>query len=252
MKLIKIFSEHTDEKKRLYSVPRFQKEFNSKAQKELRRRLDLERGLEYSKLDPAKEYPKDIVDEGIRRGRSLNSQPVQTKNLKERAKELKKSKRIKFLKKGAKATAIGVGAVGVGVGIKKAVDNHKEKKLLKEYREQLKTYSIFSKLFPKKNEVPNYLGLPVKISGKINQENLGKEIWENEMKEWEYSPLNSKYKKTDFQKFLKNLEIEKVPKKDWLGDDEELTVCLKDDFYLGWWNIYLDKNGKISNISFND
>lgn len=119
-------------------------------------------------------------------------------------------------------------------------------------REQLKSYSIFSRFFPKKNEVPNYLGLPVKISGKINQENLGKEIWENEMKEWEYSPLNSKYKKTDFQKFLKNLDIEKVPKKDWLGDDEELTVCLKDDFYLGWWNIYLDKNGKISNISFND
>ena len=134
-----------------YKIKRFsfsQKEFNSKAQKELRRRLDLERGLEYSKLDPAKEYQKDIVDEGIRRGRSLNSQPVQTKNLKERAKELKKAKRIKFLKKGAKATAIGIGAVGVGVGIKKAVDNHKEKKLLKEYREQLKTYSIFKKLFP--------------------------------------------------------------------------------------------------------
>lgn len=167
MKLIKIFSEHTDEETRFYSVPRFQKE-------------------------------------------------------------------------------------AVGVGIKKAVDNHKEKKLLKEYREQLKTYSIFSRFFPKKNEVPNYLGLPIKISGKINQENLGKEIWENEMKEWEYSPLNSKYKKTDFQKFLKNLDIEKVPKKDWLGDDEELTVCLKDDFYLGWWNICLDKNGKISNIAFND
>lgn len=141
MKLIKIFSEHTGEETRLYSVPRFQKEFNSKAQKELRRRLDLEKGLEYSKLDPTKEYPLDIVDEGIRRGRSLNSQSVQTKNLKERAKELKKAKRIKFLKKGAKATAIGIGTVGIGVGIKKAVDNHKEKKLLKEYREQLKTYS---------------------------------------------------------------------------------------------------------------
>lgn len=129
-----------------------EKNFSSSSQKELRRRLDLEKGLEYSKLDPTKEYPKDIVDESIRRGRSLNSQSVQTKNLKERAKDLKKSKRIKFLKKGAKATAIGLGTVGVGVGIKKAVDNHKEKKLLKEYREQLKTYSIFSKLFPKKNE----------------------------------------------------------------------------------------------------
>lgn len=31
-------------------------------------------------------------------------------------------------------------------------DNHKEKKLLKEYREQLKTYSIFSRFFPKKKE----------------------------------------------------------------------------------------------------
>lgn len=72
------------------------------------------------------------------------------------------------------------------------------------------------------------------------------------MKWWEYSSLNSKYKKTDFQKFLKNLKIEKVPKKDWLGDDEELTVDLKDDLYLGGWNVYLDKNGKISDISFND
>lgn len=62
------------------------------------------------------------------------------------------SKKVFKKNKGSigKATAMGLGTIGVGVGIKKAIDNHKEKKLLKEYREQLKTYSIFSGFFPKK------------------------------------------------------------------------------------------------------
>lgn len=33
MKLIKIFSEHTGEETRFYSVPRFQKEFSSESKK---------------------------------------------------------------------------------------------------------------------------------------------------------------------------------------------------------------------------